>query len=252
MIEADNRFNLPGKTKPYIMAHRGNRAICPENTMASFKQALEDGADILETDIHLTADGVFVCIHDDTVDRTTNGTGKVSEMTLEELKMLSAGYGFEGFEHERVPTLTEVAESLPEDAALALELKIDDFIEDEQVCRGLVAELDRAGVRERTVLISFNLERTLAVHRVASDMTMGFITLSKLRPREDANFMGPFWPIMFINPFYTRKAHRYNQWVCPLDTAAEKRMWYYRLMKCDVVMSDDPAALFAAKNKHRK
>jgi glycerophosphoryl diester phosphodiesterase len=59
------------------MAHRGNRVLCPENTLAAFRQALADGADILETDLHLTADKEFVCIHDATVDRTTNGSGAV-------------------------------------------------------------------------------------------------------------------------------------------------------------------------------
>ena len=59
-------LTLPGRTKPYVMAHRGNRVLCPENTLASFSKAFEEGADILETDLHLSADGVFMCIHDAT------------------------------------------------------------------------------------------------------------------------------------------------------------------------------------------
>ena len=70
---------LPGKEKPYLMAHRGNRILCPENTLASFRQALQDGADLLETDLHLTADNVFVCIHDETLDRTTDAAGPVKD-----------------------------------------------------------------------------------------------------------------------------------------------------------------------------
>ena len=64
------------------MAHRGNRVACPENTLAAFRRALDDGADIIETDLHVTADGEFVCIHDATVDRTTDGRGPVAGMTL--------------------------------------------------------------------------------------------------------------------------------------------------------------------------
>ena len=66
---------LAHKVKPYVMAHRGNRVACPENTLASFRRALADGADLLETDLHLSSDGRLVCIHDATVDRTTNGKG---------------------------------------------------------------------------------------------------------------------------------------------------------------------------------
>ncbi len=72
-------LHIPGKTKPYIMAHRGNRTACPENTLAAFRRAITDGADILETDLHLSADQVFVCIHDPTVDRTTDGSGAVAK-----------------------------------------------------------------------------------------------------------------------------------------------------------------------------
>ncbi|KPK88598.1 MAG: hypothetical protein AMJ88_18715, partial [Anaerolineae bacterium SM23_ 63] len=89
-MRRDDPLNLPGKPKPYVMAHRGNRVACPENTLAAFQRALDDGADILETDLRLSSEGVFVCIHDAKVDRTTNGSGAVSEMTLREIKTLSA------------------------------------------------------------------------------------------------------------------------------------------------------------------
>ena len=64
------QLSLPGKTKPYVMAHRGNKVKFPENTISAFRQAVNDGADIIETDLHMTSDGHFVCIHDDKVDRT--------------------------------------------------------------------------------------------------------------------------------------------------------------------------------------
>ena len=68
------------------MAHRGNRTLFPENTLAAFTQAFRDGADILETDLHLSAEGDFICIHDATVDRTTNGSGEVKNLKLAEIK----------------------------------------------------------------------------------------------------------------------------------------------------------------------
>ena len=130
---------LENKPKPYIVAHRGNQVICPENTLAAFRQAITDGADIIETDLHLSADGVFLCIHDDTVTRTTNGSGKVAQMTLPEIKGLSASHGRPEFHAERIPTLAELAELVPANMLLALELKTDRFLEDE-TCRQLACD----------------------------------------------------------------------------------------------------------------
>jgi glycerophosphoryl diester phosphodiesterase len=221
------------------MAHRGNSAVCPENTMAAFRQAIVDGADILETDLHLTADGVFVCIHDATVDRTTDGRGAVADLTLEELRRFSAAYRRSGFESEWVPTLAELAELLPDSVALALELKTDRFLEPE-VCRQLAAELAGAGVRERTVVLSFSLSRLKAMQAVAPDVPIGWITLSRAWPLKEAQLLGPLWPLLVLNPLYVWIAHRRGQIVCPLDPAPDRRLWFYRLLGCDAVLSDDP------------
>jgi len=228
-----------GKHKPYVMAHRGNRVLCPENTLAAFRQAIADGADAIETDLHLTADGVFVCIHDATVDRTTDGTGAVAEKSLTELRTLSAAYGRSEFEAERIPTLAELAALLPGDVALALELKTDRFLEPE-VCRQLVSELAESAVRERTVVLSFSMPRLQALKAIAPDMPVGWITLSRPWPREEAQLLGPLWPLLLLNPLYVRAAHARGQLVCPLDPAPDKRLWLYRWLGCDAVLSDDP------------
>jgi glycerophosphoryl diester phosphodiesterase len=233
------QLSLPGKAKPYIMAHRGNKAQCPENTLASFKQALQDGADILETDLHLSADGVFMCIHDGTVDRTTNGSGEVAKMTLAELKSLSAWDNRPGYEGERIPTLAEAAALLPADCALALELKTDRFLEDE-VCQRLAGELETAGVRERTVVISFHQERVQRVQANAPDIPIGWITLTGWRPVRGMQLLGPFWPLLFLNPFYVSNAHRHGQVVAPLDPSPDGRLWYYSWLGCDAVLTDNP------------
>ncbi|NEZ45731.1 glycerophosphodiester phosphodiesterase [Clostridium niameyense] len=94
-----------------IMAHRGAAAYAPENTIAAFTKAIEMKADAIELDIHLSKDDHIVVIHDEKVDRTTNGKGLVMEFTLEELKRLDAGSWFnKEFKNEKIPTLREVLE----------------------------------------------------------------------------------------------------------------------------------------------
>ena len=230
-----------GRPRPYLMAHRGNRVACPENTLAAFRHALADGADIIETDLHLTADGIFVCIHDATVDRTTDGSGEVARMTLAELQGLSAGCGRPDHAAERVPTLAETAALLPPTVALALELKTDRFLE-AGVGRRLAAELDAAGIGERALLLSFSLARLRAVQTVAPHLPIGWITLSRAWPLPGVEMLGPLWPLLLVNPLYVWLAHRRGQFVCPLDPAPDRRLGWYRRLGCDAVLSDDPGA----------
>lgn len=244
-------FTLPGKAKPYLMAHRGNRVACPENTLAAFRRAFAEGADLLETDLRLSSDGVFVCIHDATVDRTTDGSGRVAGMTLEEIKSLSAANGRSEFAAERVPTLGELAAILPPDVALGLELKTDRFLES-GVCRALVEELDRTGVRARTVILSFSLARLQAVQTIAPDLPVGWITLSRPWPRREVQILGPLWPLLLVNPLYVWLAHARGQFVAPLDPTPDRRLWLYRWLGCDVVLSDDPGATSLALGRPKK
>lgn len=232
---------LPKGRKPYLMAHRGNRARCPENTLAAFARAISDGADILETDLHLSADGVFMCIHDATVDRTTDGRGEVREMTLAQLKTLSASCGAPAFIDERIPTLEELAASLPADVGLALELKTDEFLSP-QVCTRLLDILLRSGVRDRTIILSFSWARLQSVGAIDPSIPLGWITMSRLWPRRGPQFLGPFWPLMFLNPIYAWLARRRGQLICPLDPNPDGRLWFYRWLGCDAVLSDDPAS----------
>ncbi|MEZ4771206.1 MAG: glycerophosphodiester phosphodiesterase family protein [Caldilineales bacterium] len=237
-------LELPGKRRPYLMAHRGNRVACPENTLAAFRQALDDGADIIETDLHVTADGEFVCIHDATVDRTTDGRGPVAGMTLVQLKTLSASCRRVGFEGEGVPTLGEVAALLPADVALAIELKTDRFLWPDVVWR-LVKQLTALGVRDRTVVLSFSRARIQAVATVAPDVPIGWITLSTPLPARGPQLLGPFWPLLLLNPLYVALAHRCGQFVAPLDPLPDRRVPLYVRLGCDAVLSDNPAATAA-------
>ncbi len=233
------KLEIPGKPKPYVMAHRGNSATCPENTLTAFRRAFDEGADLLETDLHVTADGVFICIHDSTLDRTTDGKGAVADLTLDQIKQVSASYGRSEFTEERIPTLAEALAILPPGRFLALELKTDRFLES-SVCEQLAAELEAAGMLERVVILSFQTARVQAVKAAAPSIPTGFITIKRLIPKAGVNLLGPFWPILLINPFYVAWAHRQGQPVCPLDPTPDSRLWLYRVMGCDAVMTNDP------------
>jgi glycerophosphoryl diester phosphodiesterase len=222
------------------MAHRGNRVACPENTLASFRRALSDGADVLETDLHVSSDGVFVCIHDATLDRTTDGRGPVESRTIAELKSLSASCGRPEFSSERIPTLAELAAILPPDRGLALELKSDRFL-DAEVGRRLGEELSALGVDGRSIVMSFSRARLDATRLGAPRLPSGWITLKESRPARGVELLGPWWPLLLANPFYVLLAHRRGQAVAPLDPCPDSRLWLYRLLGCDAILTDDPA-----------
>ena len=131
--------------KTLVFGHRGYSAKYPENTLLAFKKAIEAGADGVELDVWLTKDGEVVVIHDETVDRVSSGSGKVKEMTLDELRSLDCGNG------ERIPTLEEVFETLPEDAIVNVELKDLEAVKK-------TAELIKANNPERILVSSFNLD----------------------------------------------------------------------------------------------
>jgi len=102
------------------IAHRGASKQYPENTLLAFRKAMEQGVDYLEMDLHLTQDREIVIMHDETLDRTTNGTGFIWDQTLEELRKLDAGRG------EPIPTLADVVELVrPTPVRLYLELKYE-------------------------------------------------------------------------------------------------------------------------------
>jgi glycerophosphoryl diester phosphodiesterase len=112
-----------------IIAHRGSKGVRPENTIVAFNKAIDEGADGIETDVHLSKDGELVIIHDETVNRTTNGEGRIFDKTLAEIKRLDAGaYFSEKYVDERIPTLQEVIDLLVQrnyQGIFNLELKTD-------------------------------------------------------------------------------------------------------------------------------
>ena len=146
-------FDVP---VPTVIGHRGASGELPENTLASFERALARGAAILESDVHATRDGALVLIHDDVLERTTDGHGRVADRDLAELRALDAGYLFAPAEAGRfpfrgqglrIPTLDEAFEAFP-GARWNLELKerLPALVE------GTVERVRRAGAEERVLL----------------------------------------------------------------------------------------------------
>ncbi len=139
------------KNSPLITAHRGYAEIAPENTMSAFEAALIAGADASEFDVHMTLDGVLVVIHDDSVDRTTNGTGLISELTYEYLSTLDAGsWKDPKFAGEKIPTLHQTLTFFHENNMVAvLEIKVAEIVDE------VLAMLYETKMDKRTVIISF-------------------------------------------------------------------------------------------------
>lgn len=114
----------PGPRRPLVIAHRGDSAHAPENTLAAFEKAVGTGVDYIELDVHLSRDDRVIVIHDETVDRTTDGHGRVADLTLAHLQALDAGSWFgAAFARERVPTLEQVLAKMKGRAKVFIELK---------------------------------------------------------------------------------------------------------------------------------
>lgn len=120
--------HLLAGNKFLFIAHRGASAHAPENTMEAFRLAKRFGADFIELDVHLTKDGHLIAMHDLTVDRTTDGTGRIRDLTLEEIKRLDAGSWFdESFKGAKVPTLEEIFQEFGTDVNYKIEIKHPDI-----------------------------------------------------------------------------------------------------------------------------
>jgi len=151
---------------PLVVAHRGAAMRLPENTLAAFDEALALGADGVECDVRLSADGVPVVVHDTTVDRTTDGSGPVAALSLAELKLLDAGSG------ERVPTLAETIDLCRGRALLCLEFKTADSVRPSM-------ELLKEAEGERVFLCSFLLAALRACAEARPDIPALLITGSR-------------------------------------------------------------------------
>ena len=182
-----------------ILGHRGASGHAPENTLEAFKLAMDMGAEGFELDVHLSKDGELVVIHDETVDRTTDGTGLVVEKTLAELKQLDACKGMEAYRGARIPTLREVYELIRDtDHIVNVEIKTDDIFypQIEEKCLALEAEM---GMKGRIVYSSFNHYTIANLRRLDPNVQLGVLYMSGLyEPWNYARQVG----VQYIHPIY--------------------------------------------------
>jgi glycerophosphoryl diester phosphodiesterase len=144
-----------------VVGHRGAAGLEPENTLRSIKTAIELGVDQIEVDAHVTKDGRLVVIHDESVDRTTDGRGHVKDLAFDELRMLDAGKG------ESIPTLREVLGLTKDRVILQIELKVKEAAE---LVVKLIEEMDAA---EDVVITSFMHELLEKVHQLNPNLRTG-------------------------------------------------------------------------------
>lgn len=200
------------------IAHRGASAVAPPNTLAAFRKAAELGADGIELDVHLSADGVPVVIHDFTVDGTTDGTGRVRDLPLAALRELDAGSRFDpAFAGERIPTLEEVFAEVGDRLLINVELKSmpgNEYPGMEEAVAGLIR---RFGLTERVLVSSFNPLALRRFRKVAPEVPIGFLyetaplsrlaqLLAALLPGLRPQALHPHWSL--VGPETVRRAHR--------------------------------------------
>ncbi len=232
------------------IAHRGASQVAPENTLASFQAAREMGADGVELDATLSADGEVVVIHDDTVDRTTSGQGLVRDLGFDVIKGLDAGSWFgPEFAAERVPALREVMEWARGDMLLNIELKGASLRSDglEQRVIELIREYQ---LQARVVLSSFNPFALRRVKQMAPELEAGllyspdlplFLRRAWLRPLAKPDALHPSF--VMVSDAYLgwarRKGYRVNVWTVD---RAEDMAWLISL-KVDMIITDRPDVL---------
>ena len=178
-------MTLTQEGKMMVAGHRGDSYNCFENTMEAFQSAIPAGADMVETDVRLSSDGVLVLMHDEKVDRTTNGTGFVKDMTFEELRSLNAG----ALEQPcQIPTLEELLELLS-GTDVTLNLEIKEYYSQENKARcdecieKSVAMIEKYGFGNRMVFNSFDayVLQYIADHYPGKYLLHGFYPYSILK-----------------------------------------------------------------------
>jgi glycerophosphoryl diester phosphodiesterase len=166
--------------QPLGVAHRGASKEAPENTLAAFRLALHLGAEAVECDARRTRDGHVVVIHDDTVDRTTDGRGPVESHTLSEIRGLDAGRWFGAeFAGERIPLLAEVLEAVRGKALVKLEIK-NDPVPHEGIEQQIVDIVRGLGMEDEVLVMSFDHECVRTVHALAPRLTTGILYAGRL------------------------------------------------------------------------
>lgn len=181
-------WNEESRTNIMIVGHRGIRSLYPENTLVSFRAALELKLDLIEFDVHFTGDKHIVVCHDADIKRTTNGSGLICEMSLEEVKSHDAGIKMsERYAGERIPTLEEVLDLMVKaDYEVLLNVEIKDY--SHELADRTIETLKRFKMAERSVIACFNAEIIGYIQHTYPEMkTQGFPE-RYMKPCTDENY----------------------------------------------------------------
>ena len=233
--------------RPLVFAHRGASAHAPENTLAAFELALEQGAHGIELDVKLSADGEAVVIHDPTVERTTNGKGKVSELDLASLRKLDAGSLFsEKFKGEKIPTLIEVFETIGKRAIINVELTNYTTRRDglaDKVCE-LVKQF---GLQENVLFSSFLPSNLIRTRNLLPDTPRGILALGGWKGWWFRSFGFAFWDyqamhpnLLDVTPRQVARVHRLKRKINVWTVNAAEDMRRLFKWNVDGIITDDP------------
>ncbi len=196
-----------------IYGHRGASGHAPENTLEAFRLAMDMGADGFELDVHMSRDGELVVIHDESVDRTTDGTGLVKDLTLAQLKALDASNHMARYKGARIPTLAEVYDLIRDTNHIVnVEIKTDEcfYPQIEEKCLALAKE---KGVEDRILYSSFNHHTLLKMRQLKPDVKLGMLFGDiMLRPWEyaknlDVDYLHPMKMNIYV-PGFGEETHK--------------------------------------------
>jgi glycerophosphoryl diester phosphodiesterase len=165
--------------RPLVVAHRGASGYAPENTYAAFNLAVKMGADMIEMDIHPTSDGKLVVIHDDKVDRTTDGHGKVSEIPYRQIKELNAAAKFPDRDPEPVPLFSDVLSKYSGTIDIMVEVKHGSSIYP-GVEKEVVKQVSDQGATDRVEIISFDAEALKRIREESSQIKLGIVFVGNM------------------------------------------------------------------------
>jgi glycerophosphoryl diester phosphodiesterase len=230
-----------------VVGHRGDSQNAPENTLAAFSLAVEQHADLLEFDVHQTADGDVVVIHDDKLDRTTDGQGEVHRLRTSDVRAVSAGRWFsERFAAERVPLLDEVLD-LCRRARVVPMIEIKAKWKRTQDCgRRVVQSLARHGLLERAVVICREAARVSEV-RAASPVTpISTITFTKRQARgamrvEGVRGVDCYWKSLSLALVAQLRQGQF--FLTPWTVNRARDMERLILLGCEAIITDSPVLL---------
>lgn len=228
-----------GANRIKIIGHRGAAGLAPENTLASFKKAIEEGVDMIECDVHLSKDDSLIVMHDYKVNRTTNGEGEIQTLTYNDIRKLDAGSHFDSaFASEKVPTLDEVLALAGGKTQVLIELKWPSKGIYEGLAKKVTESIKRHNAQSWTIVQSFEKKYLQEFHEQAPELTCHQLIFgeSQILPIyfDRTIHFGKFSPapgVKSVNPFYlylgksfVNKMHEDNITIYPFTIDDEKKM----------------------------